>query len=383
VDVARAESRSVVAAVEAPIDFPPIKQAVVPGDKVVLALAAGVPQGADVVAAIVPAIVEGGVAWEDITVLHTQGDVDAGLVDPRSGLPAELQQSVQLLTHNPGEQTQLAYLAADDQGEPIYMNRRMCEADFFIPIGCLQPSEAVNQNGGKEIWNETIYPTFGDQKTIDRLAPTGVAQSKGQLARRAKQIDEVAWQLGVQVTAQVAPAGEDRALEVFIGAPASVFREGRELCRQAWLRVVPRRAKLVIIGISGGAAQQTWENVGRALETALNVVAEGGAIVICTELREPLGPALRQLAGAADTDAAQQRLRKMHSSDAALARLLATELERASVYLLSQLDEDTVTPLGIAHVGDPADVARLASRAESCVLLGDGQYVVASVEARD
>ncbi|MCC7084963.1 MAG: DUF2088 domain-containing protein [Pirellulales bacterium] len=371
--------RSIAAAVETPLDFPPIKQAVVPGDHVVLAVASGVPGVTDVVAAVVPALMEGGVAADDITVVQTQADVVAGAIDPRAGLPENFRHRVQLFTHNSGEQTQLSYLAADDRSEPIYLNRRMCEADFVLPIGCLRPSDAIISNGRKSLWNETIYPTFGDSKSIEHWASNGVPQSKGQLAHRHRQIDAVAWQLGVQVTAQVVPAGGGRSLEVLIGSPERVFCDGRELCRQAWQREVPRRARLVVAGIGGGSEQQTWENVGRALEAALSIVSDNGAIVICSELTEPLGPALKHLAAAADTSAAQQRLRKMHSSDAALARLLASELERVSVYLLSAHDEDVVVPLGIAHVSEAAEIGRLVARSESCILLADAQYVVPRV----
>lgn len=370
---------SAVAAVDRPLDFPPLRQAVVPGDRVVLAIASDVPQAAEVVAAIVPALVEGGVTPEDVTVLQTLEDVNAGQPDPRSQLPDSLLNSVQLFTHNPAEQTQLSYLAADDHAEPIYLNRRMCEADFVIPIGCVRSDELASGNGKGMTWNETIFPTFGDRKTIDQLAPSGIPLTKGQLAHRHKQIDEIAWLLGVQVTAQVVPGGDGQSREVLIGAPDSVFRDGRKLCEAAWRRTFPRRASLVIAAIGGGL-QQNWENVGRALKAALQVVADGGAIVLCTEVKEPLGPALRQLAAAADAESAQQRLRKLHSSDAELARLLATSLDRASVYLLSQLEEDVVAPLGFAYIAEPAEVVRLATRYDSCILLADAQYAMPTVE---
>src|SRR5262245_23522480 len=63
---------------EAPLDFPPLRQAVVPGDHVVLALGPGVAQGADVVAAVVPLLCEAGVECGYITVLRSMADADAG-----------------------------------------------------------------------------------------------------------------------------------------------------------------------------------------------------------------------------------------------------------------------------------------------------------------
>ncbi len=129
-------------AVQTPLDFPQLKQATVPGDHVVLALEPGVPQAAAVVAAIIPALLSGGVVAEDITVVRTHADVDADQIDPRSAFPDEQRNAVQLAVHESGDEDQLAFLAADPKGEAIYLNRQMCEADLVIPIGYLRPTSA-------------------------------------------------------------------------------------------------------------------------------------------------------------------------------------------------------------------------------------------------
>src|SRR5262245_13106568 len=71
------------AAWEAPLDFPPLRQAIVPGDHVVVALGPGVAQGAEIVAAVIPLLCEAGVESGDITVLRSIADADAGGPDPR------------------------------------------------------------------------------------------------------------------------------------------------------------------------------------------------------------------------------------------------------------------------------------------------------------
>jgi hypothetical protein len=367
------------AAWEAPLDFPPLPQAIVPGDRVVLALGPGVAQAAEVVAAIVPVLCEAAVEPGDITVLRTVDDAEAGEPDPRSRLSAE-HSNVQLAVHNPSEQDDLGFLAADEHGEPVYVNRRLCDADVVIPIGCLRPerppqADGHRQNGKAGLWNDTLYPTFADSKTTKRLANSGVPLTAGQAAQRRKQVDHLAWLLGIQATIQVVPAGGDAALRVLAGSPEAVFHAGRELCRSQWQPEIPRRAKLIIVGISGSRPQQTWENVHRALEAAIELVEEGGAIVLCTELESPPGRALKQLAESADTETTQSRLRKDRSADAAVARLLAEALDRVTVYLLSRLDEDAVTSLGLAYVARPDEINRLASHYDSCIVVADAQFV--------
>jgi lactate racemase len=367
------------AAWEAPLEFPPLRQAIVPGDHVVVALGPGVAQGAEVVAAVVPLLCEAGVECGDITVLRTAADADAGGPDPRRKLLAE-HSSVHLATHNPSDQDELGFLAADEHGDPIYLNRCLCDADLVIPVGCLRPDhpEHANEtrhNGKTGLWNDTLYPTFADSKTMKRFAQNGVPLTAGQAAQRRKQVDHLAWLLGIQATIQVVPASGDAALRVLAGSPEAVFQAGRELCRSRWQPEISQRAKLVIAGISGGRWQQTWENVHRALEAALELVEEGGAIVVCTELDAQPGTALKHLAEFAETESSQARLRKDRSADAPLARLLVDAQDRATIYLLSQLDEDAVTSLGLAYVARPEEINRLASHYESCIFLADAQFV--------
>ncbi|HEY2883128.1 MAG TPA: hypothetical protein VGJ15_11860, partial [Pirellulales bacterium] len=83
-------------AVQSPMEFPHLKQATVPGDHVVLALAPDVPQAANVVAAIVPALLSGAVAAEDITIVRTPTDVDTQQPDPRTALPEPLRSTIKL-----------------------------------------------------------------------------------------------------------------------------------------------------------------------------------------------------------------------------------------------------------------------------------------------
>jgi hypothetical protein len=58
------------AALAQPLGFPPLGRAIVPGDKVVLALDGDVPRAAEIVAAAVEALVDGGVNASNITILQ-------------------------------------------------------------------------------------------------------------------------------------------------------------------------------------------------------------------------------------------------------------------------------------------------------------------------
>jgi hypothetical protein len=50
------------------------------------------------------------------------------------------------------------------------------------------------------------------------------------------------------------------------------------------------------------------------------------------------------------------------------------------VYFLSRLDSETVEDLGFAPVDSVDDLARLAGRHESCVVIDDSQHAVIAVK---
>jgi nickel-dependent lactate racemase len=136
----------------------------------------------------------------------------------------------------------------------------------------------------------------------------------------------------------------------------------------------------VVASIGGGDREQTWDNVARALAAAGRAVTDDGSIAMCTDLASGPGPALMRLRDAQDIETAQRQIRHEHSYDARPAAELAHALERGSVYLLSRLEDEVVEQLGMAPVADGEQIARLAHRSDSCILLANAQHAVPTAE---
>lgn len=353
----------------APLDFPALSQAALPGDKVALAVEHGVPRAATIVAHTIRVLRDSGVAAVDIHVVRAPGDEE---VLPAEALLAEVdaecRAAITVETHDPAERNALSYLAADTGGEPIYINRTLHDADLVVSIGCLRLEGTPGYYGPKG----TVFPGFSDSNSVERFRSpkSGDPRRHEQLQ---KEVGEVSWLLGVQFTVQVVPAAGDAVLHVLAGEVDAVEREGERLCREAWSFAVPRRANLVVTTIEGSEAEQTWENVGRALASAARSVNDGGDVAICTELAAAIGPALQTLVGADDLDVALRDISKRHPADSLAAVELVRALKRGKVYLLSRLDEELVEELGMSPVA--ADqLSRLAARYDSCIVLDNAQY---------
>jgi nickel-dependent lactate racemase len=346
-----------------------LAQAALPGDKVVLALEPGVPQAAEIVERTVAAIVAGGVAARDITLLRTLSDVDAA--DPLAELPREIRREIVSARHDPTTRERLSYLAASSNGRPIYINRAIHDADLVISIGCLRLKESLGYYG----INTSVFPTFSDAATIRRYHSTKAARAPGRKRLRTE-ATEVGWLLGARFTIQVVPGAGQEILHILAGDLVAVRREGGRFCDEAWRYWIPGRAGLVVATIEGDSSQQTWQHLGRALAAAARAVEPGGAVAICTELAERPGPALQRIIGADDLDAALKQIDRDRSPEALAAGELVRALHRGKVFLVSRLDDELVEDLGMLPLA--ADqLARLIGRYESCILLANAHRALA------
>ncbi len=359
------------------LDYPPLPQCVVQGDRVTVAIGPGLPQLPSLVAGIVNTLLTAQVEPADITLLCTAADGRESDIDPRHGLADQVASQVQLVVHDPNQRDDLRYLAASADGKPIYLNRLIHEADVVLPVGCVRLDGVPGYLG----IHEGLFPTFSDEQTIERFRAPISAESAARRKRRRNETEEVAWLLGISLTVQVIPAAGGQVLHILSGEVGEVLRRSGELCEQAWHSSVPRRAELVVAAIDGDAREQTWQNVARAIAAASDVVAEGGAIVICTDLETAPGPALRRLSAGDDHDSALRDLRRQRTVDALPASQLLHALDHATVYLLSRLDENVVEELGVAPVSHSDEIARLSRRFDSCILLANAQYARATPAA--
>src|SRR5262249_27202743 len=116
-------------ALEHPLDFPPLRQAVIPGDRVVIPLDPELSEAAAVLGAICRTLQAAGVEAGSIRVLSA-GPARPGLVE---ALPPGVAWEV----HEPDDRSQIAYLAATEQGRRIYLNRHLTDADCVVAVGRL------------------------------------------------------------------------------------------------------------------------------------------------------------------------------------------------------------------------------------------------------
>ena len=355
-------------ALESPADFPPLRRAVVPGDRVAVALGADVPEPGPVLEGILRVLGPAGVEPESVTVVVEPGEGGTADVEVPAGLT--------VVRHDPEDRSGIAYLASTSEGRRVYLSRRLTDADFVLPVGRLAYDPVLGYGGP---WG-AVFPGLSDAAT--RAAFRSAAPGR---ARRPPLLDEsaeVSWLLGSQFQVGVVP-GVKGVAGVVAGLGTAVLDRGAKAVDDAWGFRAESRAELVVVGVGLGRAGETpgFGELSRGLATAIRLVQRGGKIVVLSHVSGQVGNALQRFIDRGDPRVGPGALKGTEAEpDHADALRIAEALAWADVYLLSGLDRDLVDDLAMIPLDRPAEAGRLAALAGSSTIVSHADLVRATVE---
>jgi lactate racemase len=346
-------------ALESPIQYPPLRQAVVPGDRVVIPIDPEVPEAALILAAVCETLQAAGVTAGDIEVLASS--------PPAPGWVAALPAGVSSAVHEPDLRAQLAYLASTPEGHRIYLNRTVTDADYVIPIGALGYDSVFGYRGP---WN-VIFPGLSDSESL-RLSRSQASDLPADRTHERAALTEsahVSWLLGSQFQMGVL-AGVGGVAGVVAGLDAAVRDAGTLAVDAAWAFESERRAELVVVGIGRPGVAAGIDELAEGLTAATRLVQHGGKIIALSRASGPIGPALRRLTESGEARPDPSLLRGLDGeADYQAARQLVRALAWADIYLLSALGEDEVDGLGMVALGRPSEAQRLAAKSGSSLFV--------------
>ena len=371
-------SRRVRDALHNPDQFLPISDLVVPGDHFAIAIDAALPDIEAILAGVLAAV--SGCQLGKIEVVVSSSATPLQLDRIRNSLPSE----VSLTAHRIGDRDGEGYLGADQDAEPIRLNRALIDADFVLPISVMRVTDPLS--GGPA--SDVLFPGLSDWGQLKRLQ-RGTARAIEKHERfynpwAAEQAHQVRWALGVQLmmAIEIGPRGEIG--EIFAATPETLaeavsryYSSSRPVCED-------QPAELTIACVDGDLSQQTIENLTRAALAARSHTAESGTVVLITELAD-LGT---DAAATESPEEEQERLDQEGDSadetataivsQAAFARRLLNDLinriDQSHRYLLwSRCDAENVEAFGFGVIGDAETLCRLVNHTDRCLVLRAAQ----------
>jgi nickel-dependent lactate racemase len=360
-------------ALENPHDFPPLRQMVVPGDHVVIAVDPTLPQPRAVFAALVEVLEDVGIEPGSVTWLAPPHDA----AFPQAVLPG----GSSVLVHDPDDRAQLAYLASTKQGRRVYLNRLLTDADVVIPVGRIGSDPDLGYRGPGSV----LFPGLSDRDTMralrDRpIEPAGAGARKHAHAGLDEAL-EVSWLLGTQFHLGLVPAAAG-LLESIAGRDTSVRDRGIAALEQHWKFRAPARAEVVVVGVGRPGTPATLADLAHALTTGTRLVQHGGKIVLLSQASGSIGPALRRLIDADEPRNALAALCGQEGTDDYLtARRLAQALAWADLFVYSALEPQVVEDLSLVPLERPEQARRIVAHSGSSLFVSQAELTRAEVES--
>jgi hypothetical protein len=349
------------AALEAPRDYPALRQTVVPGDRVTIALDPAIRDSGVVLGVIAEILRDAGVEGENLRVL----------VPPVGGeaLDGSLPAGAVLAVHDPTDRTELAYLATTKEGRRVYLNKHLTDADMVLPVGLFGFDPILGYRGPASL----VFPGLTDRDTIvahrSRLRTDGdVPHAKWSQANLDESI-EVNWLLGSLLHLGFVPAARGYA-ELIAGRDSAVREQGAAWLEQHWTFRPQSRAEIVVAGVAGEGAHTSLEALAEGLAVATRLVQHGGKIVILSRASGAIGPAMRRLIDAGDAERGSTLLHGHEKDDDFhLASRVARAVSWADVFLYSRLPRDLVEDLSMVPIEKPEQARRLVAQVHSATFL--------------
>jgi nickel-dependent lactate racemase len=363
------------AALEHPLDYPPLCQVVVPGDRVVVAIDPTTPQPQAVFSALAEVLADGGIEPGSLTWL-APGPV-AGTTEPMPPVGRSV------VVHDPDDRARLAYLATTKQVRRVYLNRLLTDADVVVPVGRLGHDPDLGYLGP---WS-VLFPALSDRDTLRALRnrPIEPAGGGGREAERGRleELLEVSWLLGTQFHLGLVPAAAG-LLEPVAGRDTSVRDRGIAELEKRWTFRAPARAEVVVAGVGRPGTAATLADLAKALATATRLVQHGGKIVLLSRASGAIGPALRSLIDAEDPRNATAALRGQEGADDYLTALrLARALAWADLFVYSALEPQVVEDLSMVPLDRPEQARRLVASHGSALFVSHSELTWAALEGED
>ncbi|MCI0380788.1 MAG: lactate racemase domain-containing protein [Gemmataceae bacterium] len=360
---------AVRAALDAPIDFPPLYRALTPDDHVAVVVDESLPRLGELLPPLLSHLQSAQVALSAITLVCPAPSTGQPWLED---LPDEFQE-VRVETHQPNDRRKLSYLATTRAGRRIYLNRTVVDADQIVLLTGRGYDPLVGVRGAET----ALFPTLADQETQQALFAKLSIQAPGRAVSPLRQeAVEVAWLLGAPFLVQAIEGGDGEFVHIIAG-PVESSGTGVKLLDARWRLEVDRLADLVVAGIGGDPARHTFDDLARAFLCCARVVKPGGRIALVTDAKPQLGAAAQLLRETDEPALGLKALLAEMPEDAATGFSWASAALEARLYLLSRLADEAVEELFATPLEKPGQITHLIDSAESCLVIPDAHRSLA------
>ncbi|GAB4540359.1 MAG: nickel-dependent lactate racemase [Anaerolineae bacterium] len=274
------------AALQSPIESPPLRELVKPGDRVGIVFNDITRPTPDHL--MLPAILAelAHIPREQITLFNALGthrpNTDAEL---RGMLGDALVDEYRIVQNNSFEPATQVYLGTTSRGHEIWLNREFIECDAKILTGFIEPHFFAGFSGGGKV----VMPGMAGQRTVlgnhdagmiaDPQATWGVTWGNPVW----EEIHEVALKVEPTFLLNVALNRDKQITAVFAGDMDAAHSQGCTFVKETAMVPVPHPFDIVITTNSGYPLDLNLYQSVKGMSAAAQVVRQGGAIIVAAD----------------------------------------------------------------------------------------------------
>lgn len=359
-------------ALEEPIDHPKLTESIFPGDSVAILVQNGLPSAREMLESLLKILERSRIETENILVvlpakMMRQFDlVELSPADAKTGTPQiwrmqndeRGESALRFEIHDADDENSASYLAANEQGNPVYVNRSLCDSDVVLPLSCISPSN-------KE--SDCLYPEFSTDETRARFR-----KKQDTLQQRIAEAELANDSLGLFFSIEMVCRPGEIIDHIVCGSRTQTRRVVSDRLSRLWQMEPQSDCDVVVTTVESVGEHASWENIVRAVRTAAVMVVDG-PIVVWSQLS---GKPSKEVKAACS---AQFEGSVPDSLPANLQHFASILCDRP-VYLKSQLSQNFIEGLGLGHIESIESAQRILGAFSQPFLIRDGHLRVPETE---
>ena len=327
-----------------PIGSPLLREIVRPGEKIVIVtsdITRPMPT-AKVMPALLDELYAAGVDGKDITLVFALGSHRKHTPEEQRKLAGERAWAeINCVDSDPKDAVLLGHTAA---GTPVAITRVVAEADRRICIGNIEYHYFAGYSGGAK----AIMPGVSTREAIqsNHSMMVNPACCAGALETNPLRMDieEAGRMTGIDFILNVVLSEHKEILCAVAGDATEAHRAGCRFLDKLYCKELKEGADIVLVSQGGAPKDLNLYQTQKALDNARHAVKPGGVIVLIGSCKEGLGERVFEEWMTKSPSAASmiERIGRDFQLGGHKAAAIAMVLEKADIYLVSDLEDDFV-----------------------------------------
>lgn len=341
----------VIKALQDPIGTPKLSEIVKPGEKVAI-IASDITRPApshEIIPAVLDELWKAGTDPRDVTVVFALGCHRGHTTEEMKKLVGEkIFAQVRCIDGDPND---FVHMGETGTGTPVDITRVVAEADRRIGTGNIEYHYFAGYSGGAKAIMPGVSTRAAIQSNHSRMVlPEAAAGAlTGNPVRQ--DIEEAINFCPIDFIVNVVLDEHKKIIHAVAGHYIDAHREGCKFLDTLYLKEIDERADIVIVSQGGAPKDLNLYQTQKALDNAKHAVKKGGVIILVGSCKEGLGEEVfeKWMTGAASPESLIERIQKDFQLGGHKAAAIALVLEKAEIYLVSEMERDFVESIFLKH----------------------------------